>query len=119
MTATGATARPSRHADPTRRQQAIAAWVLAIPFVALFLVFTAGPVLASLGMSFTDMRSTDTRTPFAVAFVGFDGGAAGQLADVTVHIHSHDYGLVEDVHSALGHAMTVAVRQALASSTPG
>ena len=49
----------------------IAAWVLAIPFVALFLVFTAGPVLASLGMSFTDMRSTDTRTPFAVAFVGF------------------------------------------------
>jgi multiple sugar transport system permease protein len=72
MTATGATAKPSRHADPTRRQQAIAAWVLAIPFVALFLVFTAGPVLASLGMSFTDMRSTDTRTPFAVAFVGFE-----------------------------------------------
>jgi len=58
------------HVDPTRRQQAIAAWVLALPFVALFLVFTAGPVLASLGMSFTDMRSTDIRSPLAVDFVG-------------------------------------------------
>jgi multiple sugar transport system permease protein len=60
----------SRHVDPTRRQQAVAAWVLALPFMALFLVFTAGPVLASLGMSFTDMRSTDIRSPLAVEFVG-------------------------------------------------
>ena len=56
--------------DPTRRQQAVAAWVLALPFVALFLVFTAGPVLASLGMSFTDLRSVDVRNPLAVEFVG-------------------------------------------------
>ncbi len=62
----------TRHVDPTRRQQAVAAWVLAVPFVALFLVFTAGPVLASLGMSFTDIRSTDMRSPFAVSFVGLD-----------------------------------------------
>jgi multiple sugar transport system permease protein len=61
---------PTRHVDPTRRQQAVAAWILALPFMALFLVFTAGPVLASLGMSFTDMRSTDMRNPFAVEFVG-------------------------------------------------
>jgi len=40
--------------------------------MALFLVFTAGPVLASLGMSFTDIRSTDMRSPFAVGFVGLD-----------------------------------------------
>ena len=62
----------TRHVDPTRRQQAVAAWVLALPFVALFLVFTAGPVLASLGMSFTDIRSTDMRSPFAVGFVGLE-----------------------------------------------
>ncbi|MGI8901858.1 MAG: carbohydrate ABC transporter permease [Nocardioides sp.] len=55
-----------------RRQQAVAAWVLALPFMALFLVFTAGPVLASLGMSFTDIRSADIRTPFAVGFVGLE-----------------------------------------------
>jgi len=65
----------SRHVDPTRRQQAVAAWVLALPFLALFLVFTAGPVLASLGMSFTDIRSTDMRTPFAVGFVGLENYA--------------------------------------------
>jgi len=60
----------TRHVDPTRRHQAVAAWVLALPFMALFLVFTAGPVLASLGMSFTDIRSTDVQNPFAVTFVG-------------------------------------------------
>jgi multiple sugar transport system permease protein len=62
----------SRHVDPTRRQQAVAAWILALPFTLLFLAFTLGPVLASLGMSFTDMRRADIRTPFGVEFVGFD-----------------------------------------------
>jgi multiple sugar transport system permease protein len=63
---------PSRHVDPTRRQQAIAAWMLALPFTVLFLAFTLGPVLASFGMSFTDMRRADIRSPFAVQFVGLD-----------------------------------------------
>ncbi len=56
--------------DPSRRSQAVAGWILASPFMVVFLVFTAGPVLASLGMSFTDLRSTDMRSPFAVQFVG-------------------------------------------------
>jgi multiple sugar transport system permease protein len=73
--ATPPVATRSRHVDPTRRQQAVAAWVLALPFLVLFLVFTAGPVLASLGMSFTDIRSTDMRTPFAVGFVGVENYA--------------------------------------------
>ncbi|MBD0292733.1 MAG: sugar ABC transporter permease [Jiangellaceae bacterium] len=55
-----------------RRRQAIAAWVLALPFVVLFAVFTAWPVISSLFMSFTDLRSTDIQTPFATNFVGFD-----------------------------------------------
>ncbi len=63
---------PSRHVDPTRRQQSAAAWMLALPFVLLFLAFSLGPVLASLGMSFTDMRRTDIRNPFAVDIVGLD-----------------------------------------------
>lgn len=67
---------PSRHVDPTRRQQAVAAWVLALPFVVLFVVFSLGPVLASLGMSFTDMRRTDIRNPFAVELVGVDNYVA-------------------------------------------
>ena len=63
---------PSRHVDPTRRQQAIAAWILALPFTLLFLAFTLGPVLASFGMSFTDFRRADIRSPFAVQFLGLD-----------------------------------------------
>jgi multiple sugar transport system permease protein len=63
---------PSRHVDPTRPQQAIAAWVLALPFTLLFLAFTLGPVLASFGMSFTDMRRADIRTPLGVNFIGLD-----------------------------------------------
>ena len=58
-----------------RRQQAVAAWALALPFMLLFLVFTAGPVLASLGMSFTDIKRADIRTPFAVGFVGVENYA--------------------------------------------
>jgi multiple sugar transport system permease protein len=70
--AKGKSGTPSRTVNPMRRQQAVAAWVLALPFMVLFLVFTAGPVLASLGMSFTDMRSTDIRSPLGVEFVGID-----------------------------------------------
>lgn len=58
--------------DPTRRQQTLAAWVLALPFVALFLVFTLGPVIASFAMSFTDIRRADVRSPLQVGFVGID-----------------------------------------------
>jgi multiple sugar transport system permease protein len=61
-----------RTGGPTRRRQSIAAWTLALPFCALFVVFTAGPVLASFAMSLTDLRSIDIRTPLAVNFVGLD-----------------------------------------------
>ena len=60
-----------------RRSQARTAWLLAIPFLLLFAVFMLGPVLASLFMSVTDMRSTDLRTPFAVDFTDI-----GNYADV-------------------------------------
>jgi multiple sugar transport system permease protein len=38
----------------------------------LFVVFTAGPVISSLYMSFTDIRARDLHSPFAVGFVGFE-----------------------------------------------
>ena len=61
-----------RRTSALRRRQTVAAWGFCLPFLVLFTVFTAGPVLASLGMSFTDMRSADVRTPFAVQLVGAD-----------------------------------------------
>jgi len=50
----------------------LTAWLFSLPFVVLFLVFMAGPIVASLGMSFTDMTTRDLETPFQVNLVGFD-----------------------------------------------
>jgi len=50
----------------------LTAWLFAAPFVVLFLVFMAGPIIASLGMSFTDMTTRDLQTPFEVNLVGFE-----------------------------------------------
>jgi D-sedoheptulose 7-phosphate isomerase len=52
-----------------------------------------------------------------IALVGFDGGAACQVADVAIHIPCHDYGLVEDTHAAIGHAITATIRSVLESGT--
>ena len=49
-----------------------AAWLLALPFCLLFLVFTAWPLIQSLFMSFTDTKSKDLRSPFAVDIVGLE-----------------------------------------------
>jgi multiple sugar transport system permease protein len=57
---------------PLRRRQTLAAWLFALPFLALFLVFWAGPVVASLTMSFTDLTSRDLRNPLAVDLVGLE-----------------------------------------------
>ena len=57
---------------PGRLRQALVGWGFAAPFTVLFAVFMALPVLASLVMSLTDLRSTDLRHPFAVTFVGLD-----------------------------------------------
>jgi multiple sugar transport system permease protein len=47
-------------------------WMFILPFVVLFVVFYLGPLLVGIGMSFTDMRSTDVTNPFAVDLVGVD-----------------------------------------------
>ncbi|MFC6356479.1 carbohydrate ABC transporter permease [Luethyella okanaganae] len=54
------------------RRQTLIAWGFAAPFVVLFLVFLAGPIVSSLLMSFTDMTTRDLRNPLAVDFVGFE-----------------------------------------------
>lgn len=70
---------PDRAAPPATRTHAPlywrhtrAAWGFALPFVILFTVFTAGPVLMSLVTALTDLRSRDLRDPLAVNFVGLD-----------------------------------------------
>jgi D-sedoheptulose 7-phosphate isomerase len=48
-----------------------------------------------------------------IGLLGFDGGAARRLVDIAIHIPCDDYGLVEDTHAAIGHAITGAIRAAL------
>ncbi len=71
----GATPQP-RRLSPWRRRQAVVAWMFALPFAAVFLVFMVGPLVASLALSFTDMTNRDLRSPLAVQFVGFDNFVA-------------------------------------------
>jgi multiple sugar transport system permease protein len=48
----------------------LVAWSFGLPFLLLFLVFMAAPVVVSLVMSFTDLHITDIHNPFDVNFVG-------------------------------------------------
>ena len=63
---------PSRRRHSGRRREGWAAWILALPFCLLFLVFTLWPVAQSLFMSFTDTKAKDLRTPFSVDIIGID-----------------------------------------------
>lgn len=65
-----------RKRPPLYRRRTRAAWGFALPFVLLFSVFTAGPVLMSLAMAVTDIRSRDLQNPFSVEFVGLDNFVA-------------------------------------------
>ncbi len=45
-----------------------------------------------------------------IAFVGFEGGELGRLADHTVWIPAKNYGIVEDAHQSLMHVFTQYLR---------
>jgi phosphoheptose isomerase len=49
-----------------------------------------------------------------VGLVGFTGGPLKKMVDVAVHVPSDSYGVVEDCHLVLEHAITAAIRGALA-----
>ena len=64
--------RAGRGRKATSSRRTLVAWGFAAPFMILFLVFMAGPIIASFAMSFTDLTTRDLRTPFNVNIVGFD-----------------------------------------------
>lgn len=82
-----ALSRPASRTGPGRAQRAgrprsdtwkrdLTGWAFAFPFVAIFAVFLAGPVLASLVLAFTDFGLRDLRNPLGVDFVGVDNFVA-------------------------------------------
>jgi D-sedoheptulose 7-phosphate isomerase len=46
-----------------------------------------------------------------LALGGFTGGPMREMADVYVHVPSHDYGMVESVHLALDHCLAAMLRR--------
>lgn len=50
-----------------------------------------------------------------IAMTGFAGGRSAALADVSLHVASENYGVVEDMHQSLMHALAQFVRQSLMS----
>ena len=45
-----------------------------------------------------------------VAFVGFDGGKAKELADIFLWVRENNYGIVEDCHQGFMHVLAQAIR---------
>ena len=66
-----ATVRMRREPHISLRQH-LTGWAFALPFVIIFLVFMAGPILASLALSFTDFGLRDLRNPLGTNFIGLD-----------------------------------------------
>ena len=56
----------------------------------------------------TRARENSLRT---IAITGFDGGAARTVAEVSVHVDCANYGIIEDLHQAIMHALAQYIRQ--------
>jgi D-sedoheptulose 7-phosphate isomerase/D-glycero-D-manno-heptose 1,7-bisphosphate phosphatase len=46
-----------------------------------------------------------------IALTGFDGGAAKSVAEVAIHVDCINYGVIEDLHQAIMHALAQYIRQ--------
>jgi multiple sugar transport system permease protein len=62
----------SAHARAKRRRQNLTGWLFSLPWTVLFVAFLAGPILASLVLSFTDFGLRDLRNPMGTNLIGFD-----------------------------------------------
>ena len=59
------------------------------------------------------IRVAGMRGAITVGLVGFTGGSLIRGVDLAVHVPSHSYGVVEDCHLVLEHAITASTRSAL------
>jgi phosphoheptose isomerase len=61
-------------------------------------------IVAALGWA----RDHGLRT---IALTGFDGGEARAIADVSIHVNATNYGVIEDLHQGIMHALAQYIRQ--------
>jgi phosphoheptose isomerase len=62
---------------------------------------------ANIVRALTWARGNGLRT---IALTGFDGGTARTLAEVAIHFRGTNYGIVEDLHQAVMHALAQYIR---------
>lgn len=65
------------------------------------------------------MEAARERGLRTLALLGMGGGPAAALADVHVVVPSDDYGVIEDIHLLIGHAITAYLRTNGAESLQG
>jgi D-sedoheptulose 7-phosphate isomerase len=78
-------------------------------------------VLTGSGKSPNVLRAMEyarSRSAEVAALLGFDGGPAMELADLSVLIDSSDYGVIEDAHLIINHILVEHFRQRLAAEHP-
>jgi D-sedoheptulose 7-phosphate isomerase len=63
------------------------------------------------------IESANACGALSIGLLGFDGGRARDLVDVAIHVPYDNYGLVEDTHMAIGHALTRALAQSARRKT--
>jgi len=84
----------------------------AVPGDVLVAVSSSGRSANIVG-ALTWARDNGLRT---IAITGFEGGAARTTAEVAIHVESTNYGIVEDLHQAVMHALAQYIRQSRLSA---
>jgi phosphoheptose isomerase len=51
-----------------------------------------------------------------ISITGFEGGDARDLAEVSLHVECTNYGIIEDLHQSVMHALAQYIRQSRMSS---
>jgi D-sedoheptulose 7-phosphate isomerase len=64
------------------------------------------------------MEYARSQSAEVAALLGFGGGRAAELADISILVDSSDYGVVEDAHLVLNHILVEYFRQRLADENP-
>jgi D-sedoheptulose 7-phosphate isomerase len=78
-------------------------------------------VLSGSGNSPNVIRAMEyarSRSAEVAALVGFGGGRAAEIADLSILVDSSDYGVVEDAHLVINHILVEYFRQRLADENP-
>jgi phosphoheptose isomerase len=63
---------------------------------------------ANIARAVSWARDNGRRT---IALTGFDGGGARMAAEIAIHVDCNNYGIIEDIHQGVMHALAQYVRQ--------